>query len=74
MSIKMQSLVCMLLFILSMILICVTAKPAAATSLRAFEADSLEKIQAVCSGRPFPPVLWSLDCPHGRKELNLPAR
>jgi len=71
MSIKMQSLVCMLLFILSMILICVTAKPAAATSLRAFEADSLEKIQAAYDGRPFLLVLWSLDYPPCRKELNL---
>jgi len=42
MSVKMQTFVCMLLFILSMILICVTAKPAAAgTSLRAFEGDRL---------------------------------
>ncbi|MEC4748515.1 hypothetical protein [Methylomicrobium sp. Wu6] len=72
MTVKMQSFVCMLLFILSMILICATAKPAAAgTSLRAFETDSLEKIQVAYAGRPFLLVLWSLDCPPCRKELDL---
>jgi thiol-disulfide isomerase/thioredoxin len=72
MTVKTQSLVCMLLFLLSIILICATAKPVHAdTSLRAFEADSLEKIQAAYKGKPFLLVLWSLDCPPCRKELTL---
>jgi len=71
MTIKTQAILCMVLFILSIILICVTAKPAVATALHAFEANSLEKIQAAYDGRPFLLVVWSLDSPPCRKELNL---
>jgi thiol-disulfide isomerase/thioredoxin len=72
MTVKAQPWLSLLLFLFSIILICSTAKPVAAgTSLHAFAADSLKKIQADYAGRPFLLVLWSLDCPPCRKELGL---
>jgi thiol-disulfide isomerase/thioredoxin len=72
MNVKAQPWLSLLLFLFSIVLICSTAKPAAAgTSLHTFAVGSLEKIRADYAGRPFLLVLWSLDCPPCRKELNL---
>ena len=72
MTAKAQPRLSFLLFLCSITLICSTARPVTAgASLHAFTAGSLEKIQADYAGRPFLLVLWSLDCPPCRKELNL---
>ncbi|MCK9608484.1 MAG: hypothetical protein M0R33_18750 [Methylomonas sp.] len=61
-----------LLFLLSVIFICATAKPAKAEDfLHPFEIGSLEKIQSAYAGRPFLLILWSIDCPPCHKELEL---
>jgi thiol-disulfide isomerase/thioredoxin len=71
MSKKIQTLICLSIFVISSHLNCATARPAAAASLRAFETESLDKIRAAYAGKPFLLVLWSLDCPPCRKELAL---
>jgi thiol-disulfide isomerase/thioredoxin len=72
MTVKAQPRLSILLFLLSITVICSTARPVTAgASLHAFTAGSLEKIRSDYSGRPFLLILWSLDCPPCRKELGL---
>ncbi len=51
-----------------------TASVAAAAELRPFSAGSLAAIQAHFAGKPFILTLWSLECHHCAKELQLLGR
>jgi len=70
---KIPSISGLSLFVTGFILFyCSTVSAANAKSEpRLFEPDSLKKIENVHDGQPFLLVMWSLDCPPCREELNL---
>lgn len=70
---KIPSISSLALFVIVYILcFCSTASPVKAESEpRLFEPDSLQTIEKLHNGRPFLLVLWSLDCPPCREELDL---
>ncbi len=72
MSVKIQLNSKLSLFVIGIVLICsLMGGAAAGSSLTPFEPDSLRKIEELHANKPFLLVLWSLDCPPCRKELDL---
>ncbi len=61
-------------FIAALALLLGVAGAAAAAELRPFTAGSLAAIQARFAGQPFILTLWSLECHHCAKELQLLGR
>lgn len=69
---KKHSIFAVLTCVTGIALACSSAPPVRAEPvLRPFEPDSLQTIEKLNSGRPFLLVLWSIDCPPCREELDL---
>jgi thiol-disulfide isomerase/thioredoxin len=53
----------------SMVLLLLTGSPSMASTIRAFEPDSLNRIVESQQGKPFVLVVWSLDCVYCQTSL-----